>query len=825
MTFDADVEINIGTWENVTDSVRFSQGVEIKRGRSSEGSSVDASTCTLAFDNRQGEFSPRNPASPYFGLIGRNTPLRVRHGASGQAYLRQVSETSEVTIPADTGLSVGDIDVRIDIEPDDWSRRQELAGRWESIANGSWVFIKSADNTLFFAWTPDGTDASLKSVTSTAAVVATGRKAVRVTLDRDNGAAQHVATFYTADTIAGPWTQLGATVTGAGATDIYFDSLAPLQIGNTTFVSSTGAGEGFIGKIHAFRLYSGVPGSVLKAGIDFSVQEAGVGPYVDENANIMSLTDASVVDPSIRFRGEISTWRPGWDKSGSEAISTVDASGILRRLNQHDESLGSPIRRSIEGLPSVVAYWPCEDESGATVLGSAIGSGVPMTVLFGEPEFAAYEGIPGSQPIPKLGTAAIRGPVPAYPTGHTFIQFFGAFDTVGETDGAILLNATMTGSLYHWRIVYRTGGDLQVLAFDSDGFQWENTTHNCDLNGKAFRCTLDIEQDGTDVLWSFTTEVVGSFTSTGTGGTVAGNNTVGRATYITLNSDGTLETAAVGHVIVQSGVDFVDRNAMVGYVGENAARRIYRLCGEEGIGLRHVGDPDDTVALGIQKPAKLLDLIREAERSDGGLLYEPRDMYGLAYRTRLSLYSQAPALTLDYDRLQIDQLDSTDDDQQTLNDLTVKRDGGSSARYIETMGVLSVADPPTGVGKYDAELTLSLLNDSTLLDHASWRVHLGTVDQPRFTAIGVELAADALLADTALTNSALAIDMGDRLVMLNPPVWLPPDDVTQLAQGFTEAFNGVLYSITWNGQPETPWQVAVLDDPVLGLLDAMILGL
>ena len=58
-----------------------------------------------------------------------------------------------------------------------------------------------------------------------------------------------------------------------------------------------------------------------------------------------------------------------------------------------------------------------------------------------------------------------------------------------------------------------------------------------------------------------------------------------------------------------------------------------------------VGNLNATLLMGPQLPKALVDLLQECADADGGILYEPRDTFGLAYRTRESMYSQAPVLT------------------------------------------------------------------------------------------------------------------------------------------------------------------------------------
>jgi hypothetical protein len=70
-----------GAWVEITQWVRQLEPVTITRGRTTESADPQPSTCTLVLENRQkgaaNRFDPDNPVGPYYGLLGRNTPLRV----------------------------------------------------------------------------------------------------------------------------------------------------------------------------------------------------------------------------------------------------------------------------------------------------------------------------------------------------------------------------------------------------------------------------------------------------------------------------------------------------------------------------------------------------------------------------------------------------------------------------------------------------------------------------------------------------------------------------------------------------------------------------
>lgn len=76
-----EVELLIdGLWVDITSYVMTRDGSEqisITRGQPNEGNATEPGRCTFQLNNRDGRFSPRNTASPYYGRIGRNTQLRV----------------------------------------------------------------------------------------------------------------------------------------------------------------------------------------------------------------------------------------------------------------------------------------------------------------------------------------------------------------------------------------------------------------------------------------------------------------------------------------------------------------------------------------------------------------------------------------------------------------------------------------------------------------------------------------------------------------------------------------------------------------------------
>jgi hypothetical protein len=170
----------------------------------------------------------------------------------------------------------GDLDMRVDATMTWGGMQQTLMGKYVTTGNQrSYRFTVETSGRLRLTRSPDGT--ATTGVTSTVAVpVTSGRLAVRVTLDADNGAGGHTVTFYTAaNGVGGPWVQLGTPVVTAG-TITNFSGTAPLEVG----ASNNGALLPLTGQVHAAQLRSSIAGAIV-ANPDFAAQAAGTTNFVD----------------------------------------------------------------------------------------------------------------------------------------------------------------------------------------------------------------------------------------------------------------------------------------------------------------------------------------------------------------------------------------------------------------------------------------------------------------------------------------------------------------------------------------------------------------
>lgn len=799
----------VGDWsdpEDITTYVQRRDDLTITRGKSAEGTVADPSTLTLTLNNRDGRFSPRNPTGAYFGKLGRNTPIRVSV-VEGEVRATSSDPTGGVYFCNDsTGTSItGDIDIRIDLARS-WrnAASQRLAVKWADPSQRSWFFQLDDTGKLHLFWSSTGSN--LLGAVSTVPVPfpVAGRKAVRVTLDVNNGASGNTTTFYTADTIAGPWTQLGDPVVQSGTTSI-FDSTS----GNAVTIHDA--------EVYAFEVRSGIGGTV-KASPDFTAQAEGDVTFTDAQGNSWTSLQASVSCTARRFRfyGEVSSWPVKWDSSGQDVYVQVTAAGVLRRLGQASTALRSALYRGVTTDSDVVAYWPAEDGKDAASIGPGLDHR-PMTVT-GTPSFASFDGFASSAPLPVLAGSAWAGQVPAYTsTSQMQVRFLMAVPDSGEANGAVIARVFCSGTARRFDLVYGStfSGTLALKVYGIDGtLAYDSGAVNYAVNGKLVQLSIEAVQDVLDVDVRFSALNVES-TAAGYTSTTITPATVGVVQRVAINPNGTLTDTAVGHIYAQSAqsdiFDLLDQ--LRAWTGEAAGVRFARLCAEEGFAVDMVGYEHDTSTMGPQLPGTLLELLRECADADQGLLYEPRTMLGLSYRTRVSLHNQSAALSLDYASQHLTELDPVDDDQAVRNDVTVARASASSYRTTLDEGALSTQDPPNGVGRYTDSLTVNVETDGLLPDLAGWRLHLGTVDEPRYPAIGVQLERAPFVASAALTSDVVDTDVGDQLTLTGLPAWLPPDDVDQLVRGYTETLSNFSHAVTFVGEPASPWQVGIYDDP------------
>lgn len=520
-----------------------------------------------------------------------------------------------------------------------------------------------------------------------------------------------------------------------------------------------------------------------------------------------------------RFCGEISEWPIRWDPSGTDVYVPVQAYGPTRRLGgQGSAPLRSALyraltRTSTDDLAPIIAYWPMEDEEGSAWLAAATVRTDPMRI-YGTIDLAASDVFAASDSLPTLQSAQLIATVPRSTTTNEIqVRFLLAIPSGGITTGTTIARIDTTGDVARWELYYTTtsGGSIGLRGFDGDGTSLGDmgafTYGGTGYNGLNVLVSIEIQPTGSSVAYGTTILQIGDSSGSSSAGTPIASSTVGRATVVQIGPGKTLGDTVIGHLTVQSEVtsvfDIASRAS--GYNGERSTTRFLRLCGEESVQATRIGSV--STPMGPQRVNKLVILLTECWTVDQGFAYEARDYFGYAYKDRSETLAMTAAVTLDYAVHELaDAPEPIDDDQAIRNDVTVSRPAGSTYRAVQESGPMS----PTAVGRYETSVAENVYADSQLPEHAFWRLHMGTVDEARWPRIDLNLFHPSLVAYETLAL-VLSLEIGQRIDIMNPPAWLPPETIGLIVNGYTERFTGLEHTMTLNCSPASPWTVAQYD--------------
>jgi hypothetical protein len=272
----------------------------------------------------------------------------------------------------------GDIDLRAEVTTTWGGTQSGLVAKFNTTGNQrSYLFTVETSGRLRLFRSPDG--AATTTLTSTVAVPLTsGRLSVRVTLDVNNGAGGHTATFYYGyGGVTGAWVQLGDPVVVAG-TITNFASTALLEVGSW---NSGGSGR-LTGQVHAAQVRNGIAGAVVANPI-FSAQPAGTGSFVDSTgktwtvqagAEIIAIAPVPGTSWGVADTGE--TWNVGDTASGYQAY--VDSGvGVIASTTPAGR-IGEMYTDAIPGAEDAEITWSAIYPDTANLLDAPVEYGVGL---------------------------------------------------------------------------------------------------------------------------------------------------------------------------------------------------------------------------------------------------------------------------------------------------------------------------------------------------------------------------------------------------------------------------------------------------------------
>jgi hypothetical protein len=438
-------------------------------------------------------------------------------------------------------------------------------------------------------------------------------------------------------------------------------------------------------------------------------------------------------------------------------------------------------------------------DQGTAGDGPGGGGGGAVPAFGSNPAMAAGNGAAGKVAFNWDGGATS-------PVAADIVRFLLDIPAAGEVDGTVLVQfVTYSTQVATVDLVYHTGGNLELLGYNSSSsLVFDSGSQSFGAAGTPMMVDIQLISDGASIEWSLSAIEPGASSAIATyTGTVTG--TVLYVSDVYVSPAAAVVDSAVGWVTVQTYADPLTTLAGVigGYEGETGAARLSRLAAEEGITFALIGAAGDTPQMGPQQDDTLVNIFQSVADFDRGQLFEPRDSLGIAYRTRVNMQNQSPAVILDYSAAMLaPPVQPTADDQYTRNDITLTRQGGSSATGQQTTGTMSIYSPPLGVGDYTYSLTVYAYEDSQLPGAIAWMLLIGTVNELRYPQLTIDLAR----IEVASVFAACAdLDVGDFAQITRPPAFLTSANIDQLAWGFTETLNAYMWTIAINAVPEDPY--------------------
>jgi len=851
-----------GTWTEITDFVYQRNNVTIQRGRPNESTTIQPSSMTLTLNNRDGRFSPKNQGGVYFPFLTRNTQLRVSlnpTSQTGQVY-NGYRYWGEVSIWPPSWDVTGN-DVYCQITVNGVLRRLQQSSKIGSALYR--YYNRLSGNLVPIAYWPCQDASGSTSFSTPIPGVSPGTWTGTPSLAADSG-------FGGSDPIpqlnGSVWT-LNTGSTGsppAAGTQIYqtpglYQWTVPNNITAITNVAVV-AGGGGSGDVNSHNGGTG-QNSVLSVGSTTITAHGGQGSL---GVPPPSTTFANSTSTSQGGNGGTGSTAPIHHDGGQGAAGTVDGgftayggggggSGGSGSAGQAGNSgPGSPT-----GATAVTGGGPGGDggvsSDGSVQAGAQPPSGPgggaggaaqnnPSTPsasasgAAGGGEWAGSNSISvttgqtvnitvgaGGQGGANGGANGYAGQVEfswavsgtASTVNALYLRFLLDIPASGGIDGATLITLNSLSNVSQVQLVYHTGGNLELIGKNAGGTTvFDSGSVAAGANGAHLIISIELIPSGSNFNWAFYSIQPGlnqSATTLGSG-TVTSSG-LAAATSVVVNSGGTdTGQTGIGHVAVQYYADSLANVAAAagGYAGEIAATRFARLCTEQGIAYRLVGQVSDTGQMGAQQDDTFVNLMQTIEDFDRGQIFEPRDFFGLTYRTKASMINQS-SVQYDYAQAQISPpLQPTADDQLIRNDVTLTRLFGSSARAYLATGTMSVQDPPNGVGEYTYSATIVAFQDSQLAPLAAWIVNLGTVDDYRYPQITIDLVRAANANSFVATAN---MDIGDFFSIIHAPGFLTDQPIKQLDWGYTEIINARAWNFVINAVPEQPYEVIQLEAP------------
>jgi hypothetical protein len=564
---------------------------------------------------------------------------------------------------------------------------------------------------------------------------------------------------------------------------------------------------GWIASCHHDRLAGGFPG--FRAGV-----AAG-----NTNAKPLALSHDDWELRLYQHVGELASLKPSWDASHKVKKAAFKAADITQRLGRPQRSTlsSAPRRYLAEGKNSdftATDFWPLDEASSAPAQGlNTAAGGTPAAFLretgvtpnrgavkWGESD-NFHTAVPGFATLSNGGRLVFTTQQAALGSAWSVMwamrlspdaggQVFLSTAAVANrfvfflyTDGTYDLFSNPSGSAVSSGVISSAGLDgrwvtLGVTAFPSGA----DTDVRVFVDGQNRGGGLIAADAGMSPL----REVLVHVPQPSTGGQ---GDSAFSSLFVTASRFDTV-----------SGGKFLGERAhwaIMGWRGENAGLRAFRLTAEEGVPFDYYGDLGVTRVMGPQRPDPLLDQIEECAEVDGAMVFVPRYCLGVVYRPRRALAGQGVTATLSYSLGHVSGISVAADDRPTANYVKAEKIDGGFQIVEQTVGPMNTKNPdalpvdPEAVGRTPAAVKVNVESEAQLGDVGGWVRALGTVPEVRFPSVTVDLANRELTKGVDPTRPArevTALRPGDRMLVTGMASADTYRDLDQIVRGGKTTF-------------------------------------
>lgn len=779
-------------WEDRSQDVNHgdgdSGGVSLRGGRADETSLTSHGTAALEVDNDGGHWCAANPLGRWFGRLEQGCPARWGTISGADAF----------GTPSASGWGTPDVGIS-------WTHTVGTDAEW-TISGGTGQKVMSAVGTSSArldgarARNGDATFTIMSPVVATGAALAFGMQA-RYTSSNDH-------LYFTVDLAPGGvlFAQIRRQYGGSLTT------LASATLGWTYSASQRirmrCQWDGHRLRLRVWPEASPEPATWDLLATDTTCAGSNVTLRcwrVSGNTNtnpVFHFDDLQI--EAVEIVGTIERLPVEWDDTATVSWVPIEIVGISYQQSLGQDPLQPPIRRQLLAS-NPWNYWTLEDKDGVTAASSAVTRGRPAKlaggVSFGSPDCPA--GARSAATLQTAGTSKITGPV-----GLTFLQkgiadgyAAMAFFRLPALPGSqvTLMEVTGVGRVTRW-VIQAAAVGWHILGYDGGGIAVVTSgVHLYTIDPtRWFAIQLECEEVGANTAWTLIWHQVGAAVSYSAGGSYSGVAPWPTSMTVVAPVDGTLVSN------MWAGPDelpFVDVTFMLvsaGYSSEPASDRISRLGieGGQSIGI----EPGTSEGCGVQKQGTANAGIRAAEAADMGILYESGAYQ--QYRPSGARLNQPVWMTwaIASDGDVAGRPKPVDDDQRVRNRWTVTREDGGEATDEDPDHIRRRKARPDAV-------TINIHDPDRLLNHASWRVHLGTWPEYRWPSIEIDLTDNPELL-SLWRGRPYAPRIRLTGVPSQGPIGADPE---LIVEGWTQEITSHSWKITASCSPARPWDVAEWD--------------